>query len=58
MEVYKVESQELWYKLKEALAGIAFFRFDPVDGYYIKMSNASYQQINKQGIILKQVNYE
>ena len=53
MNVYKIESQELYYKLKEFLVGIAFFRFDPVDGYFIKMTKTTYQQLEKQGITLK-----
>lgn len=58
MNVYKIESQELYYKLKEFLGGIAFFRFDPVDGYFIKMTKTTFQQLEKQGITLKQVMYE
>ena len=39
MSIYKTENRELWEKLKIVLAGKAFFRFDPVDGYLIKMSD-------------------
>lgn len=39
MTIYKTENKELWEKLKIILTGIAFFRFDPVDGYLIKMSD-------------------
>jgi hypothetical protein len=58
MQIYKIESQEVYQKLREILAGIAFFRFDPVDGYFVKMYKSTYQQLEKQGITLKQINYE
>ncbi len=52
MNIYRVQSREDWERLKLILAGQAFFKFDPIQGYLIKMSSILAQKLEKSNIKL------